>query len=71
MTTKVILVTGASRGLGLAVSQYLLQNGHTVVAVSRTEAPLDALKKQYPAHVEYVTADLTDLAVSCKRVDFN
>lgn len=63
MAAKTIIVTGAGRGIGLAVSQYLLKNSHKVVLVARTETELEALKKQYPAQVEYLAADLTKLEV--------
>lgn len=63
MAAKTIIVTGAGRGIGLAVSQYLLQKSHKVVLVARTETELEALKKQFPAQVEYLAADLTKLEV--------
>lgn len=66
MAAKTIIVTGAGRGIGLAVSQYLLQNSHKVVLVARTETELEALKKQYPAQVEYLAADLTKLEVRAR-----
>lgn len=63
MTSKTIIVTGAGRGIGLAISKYLLQNSHKVVLVARTQSELEALKQQYPAQVEYLAADLTDFDV--------
>lgn len=63
MASKTIIVTGAGRGIGLAVSQYLLQKSHKVVLVARTESELEALKKQYPSQVEYLAADLTNFEV--------
>lgn len=63
MASKTIIVTGAGRGIGLAVSQYLLQKSHKVVLVARTESELQALKEQYPSQVEYLAADLTDFEV--------
>lgn len=63
MASKTIIVTGAGRGIGLAVSQYLLQQSHKVVLVARTESELQALKEQYPSQVEYLAADLTDFEV--------
>jgi NAD(P)-dependent dehydrogenase (short-subunit alcohol dehydrogenase family) len=43
---KTVLVTGASRGLGLALSARLLSLGTNVVAVVRTSPALDALRGQ-------------------------
>lgn len=63
MPAKTIIVTGAGRGIGLAISQYLLTKSHKVVLVARTESELEALKKQYPSQVEYLAADLTDFQV--------
>jgi NADP-dependent 3-hydroxy acid dehydrogenase YdfG len=64
MASKVIIVTGASRGIGLATATYLLQASHKVVLVSRTQDQLLKLKGEYPAQVEYVSTDLTNLDVS-------
>jgi short chain dehydrogenase len=60
---KVIILTGASRGMGLAMAKYLLERSHKVVAIARTAEPLEALKKQYPQQVEVLAADLSDLSV--------
>jgi NAD(P)-dependent dehydrogenase (short-subunit alcohol dehydrogenase family) len=43
---KTVLVTGAARGLGLALSTRLLSLGANVVAVARPGAALDALSSQ-------------------------
>lgn len=64
MASKVIIVTGASRGIGLAVAKYLIDASHKVLLVSRTDSQMAALKKQYPSQVEYMTADLSNLEVS-------
>lgn len=56
---KVVIVTGASRGIGLAVTKYLIEQGHKVVLVARTEDKLKGLAAEHPAQVEYVVADLT------------
>lgn len=62
-SSKVIIVTGASRGIGLAITKWLIKKSHKVVLVSRSEQALKAIKDEYPAQVAYLAADLTDLEV--------
>ncbi len=62
-TGKVIILTGASRGIGLAIAQYLLQLSNKLVIVARSIEPLDAIKRQFPGQVELVAADVTDFSV--------
>jgi Short-chain alcohol dehydrogenase of unknown specificity len=59
MEPKVIIVTGASRGIGLAVARVLLQASHKVVLIARSAEQLQALKEQYPEQVAYLAADMT------------
>ncbi|KAK0729711.1 hypothetical protein B0H67DRAFT_596042 [Lasiosphaeris hirsuta] len=59
MGSKVIIVTGANRGIGLAVAKFLLKQSNKVVLVSRSTDQLKALKEQFPSQVEYLAADLT------------
>lgn len=61
--SKVIILTGASRGIGLAIAQYLLKASHKVVLVARSSEPLEKLKVEYPGQVEYLAADLADFSV--------
>lgn len=51
MSFKTILVAGASRGIGLAVADHLIDQCDRLLAVSRTMAPVG----------EWVKADLSDL----------
>jgi len=46
MESRIVLVTGANRGLGLAVCKSLLKNGHRVIATSRKEEQRDGLAVQ-------------------------
>ena len=64
MASKVIILTGASRGIGLAAAHYLLKNQHKVLAIARSEGPLKELQNQYPSgQVEILAADLGDFTV--------
>ena len=61
--SHVVIVTGASRGIGLAIAQYLLRASHKLVLVARSAEPLQKLKAEYPGQVEYISADLSDFSV--------
>jgi len=68
LSGKVAVVTGASKGIGLAVTQTLLAEGARVVAVSRTRTPeFDALPGP-PGDVVHVPADLMDPAAPAAAV---
>ncbi|KAK5654388.1 hypothetical protein OQA88_7297 [Cercophora sp. LCS_1] len=67
MSSKVVIVTGASRGIGLAVAAQLLKDKHKVVLVSRSEEPMRELSEKFPSLVAFVAADMT-LQDSAKRV---
>jgi NAD(P)-dependent dehydrogenase (short-subunit alcohol dehydrogenase family) len=42
LTNKVAIITGASRGIGLATAQALILEGVRVFAISRSALPIDA-----------------------------
>jgi len=69
MASKVIIVTGASRGIGLAISTCLLKQSCKVVVVSRSKEPLEELQSQYKDQVEVLAGDLADLSLGQKAVD--
>ncbi|KAE8153491.1 hypothetical protein BDV25DRAFT_149251 [Aspergillus avenaceus] len=69
MSAKTIIVTGASRGIGLAVAKYLLTASHNVVVVARSVEPLQKLKEQYTKQVEVLNGDLADVSMGQKAVD--
>ncbi|THH32886.1 hypothetical protein EUX98_g1284 [Antrodiella citrinella] len=60
--SAVIVVTGASKGIGLAVTRLLLDNFHSVVvALSRTRSPeLDELHASYPKTLMIHECNVTD-----------
>ncbi|ODH24408.1 hypothetical protein ACO22_05323 [Paracoccidioides brasiliensis] len=60
MSAKTIIITGASRGIGLAVARYLLQcpASHNLILLARSQAPLQQLQEQYGVNrVEVLTGD--------------
>ncbi|AKC82465.1 3-oxoacyl-ACP reductase [Verrucomicrobia bacterium IMCC26134] len=59
--SKNILITGVSRGLGLAVANAVIAVGWTVYGVSRTSSPeFAALASQAPERVKFLAFDLAD-----------
>lgn len=56
---KVVLITGAARGIGKATAiEFAKKNAH-VIAVSRTKDDLLELQKQYPNNIEVWAFDIT------------
>ena len=62
-TTRVALVTGASRGIGKAIAARLARDGRHVVLVSRTEGPLNDVRhaiEQAGGKASVLAADIAD-----------
>jgi 3-oxoacyl-[acyl-carrier protein] reductase len=60
--TDYVIITGASKGLGLAISQQAAANGYAVIAIARQlSEPFRALQQAYPELVNFHAADLGDL----------
>jgi 3-oxoacyl-[acyl-carrier protein] reductase len=56
---KMVLVTGATRGLGLAIAARLLHDGYGVIATGRSEsAALAGLRQEHPASLHFAPLDL-------------
>jgi 2-dehydro-3-deoxy-D-gluconate 5-dehydrogenase len=66
---SVVLVTGASRGLGAAVALALAAEGAQVVAVSRSKAGLADVAAKGGDRIRVVAADLRDEAVVAGLAD--
>jgi NAD(P)-dependent dehydrogenase (short-subunit alcohol dehydrogenase family) len=61
LSSKTVLLMGASRGLGFALAEELLKRGDKVVATGResSKEPLYRLAGRYPDSLEVETADIT------------
>ncbi|KAJ7312986.1 hypothetical protein DFH08DRAFT_927083 [Mycena albidolilacea] len=58
MSPQTWLVTGASNGMGLSVTEYLLAEGHNVVAAVRKPESMGALKAKYGARILVVKVNV-------------
>ncbi|KAF1842481.1 NAD(P)-binding protein [Cucurbitaria berberidis CBS 394.84] len=66
----VIILTGASRGIGLAIAHYLLSRSHKLLLISRTESALNDLHKQYGSDkVEVLAGDVSDFSLAKRSVE--
>lgn len=69
---RVAFVTGASRGIGKAISLRLARQGRHVVLVSRSAAPLSDLAEQIRAQggsASYKAVDVGDAAALARSID--
>jgi NAD(P)-dependent dehydrogenase (short-subunit alcohol dehydrogenase family) len=55
-----IVVTGVSRGLGLAMAEGFIAAGHMVFGCARSEGPLVELRKRWPAPHRFDRVDVAD-----------
>jgi NAD(P)-dependent dehydrogenase (short-subunit alcohol dehydrogenase family) len=64
-----ILVTGASKGLGYATAQRLLELDCCVVTVSRSIGSLKQLQEEYDGKLHVILGDVFDAAIMRRAVD--
>lgn len=58
-----VLVTGASRGVGLAICEHLANTGYRVVGAARNNThEFEALQQRYAGTVEFVSLDLAQIS---------
>ncbi|KAF1837278.1 NAD(P)-binding protein [Decorospora gaudefroyi] len=66
----VVILTGASRGIGQAIAHYLLSRSHKLVLISRTHSALDQLQQQYGTDkVAVLAGDMADPSLPKQAVD--
>ncbi|MDE6433379.1 MAG: SDR family oxidoreductase [Lachnospiraceae bacterium] len=61
MDSKIILVTGATSGIGEAITKQLVMAGAKIVAVARNKERLEKLHQENPDHIFPFSYDLMDL----------
>ena len=64
--SKLIVITGATRGLGLSISKNLLSSNYKIVGISRTESKeFEKLRHSASDRVHFVEADLSATGNIC------
>jgi NAD(P)-dependent dehydrogenase (short-subunit alcohol dehydrogenase family) len=69
LSNRVIMITGASRGIGAATARLLAQEQARLVLVARNQVALEQLQRELTTDVELVTCDLTQPAASVQAVE--
>jgi len=57
---KVIVITGASSGIGKALALHFAEQGHPVCAVARNSDKLEELRGRFPEKIRCFAADVSD-----------
>jgi NAD(P)-dependent dehydrogenase (short-subunit alcohol dehydrogenase family) len=68
-STQVWLITGSSRGLGRALSEVVLDAGHSLVATAREPRQLDDLVERFGDRVRALELDVTDPQAAVRVVN--
>ena len=66
---RIALVTGASRGLGRAITTAALEAGDRVLATARRPAALADLTARYPDRLRTARTDVTDPVAVQRSID--
>src|SRR5438067_910115 len=56
---KLIVVTGATKGLGLALTHKFIELGHTVQGCGRSRGVIDLLQQKYSAPHDFASLDVS------------
>lgn len=67
---KTALVTGGTKGIGLAVVEALVERGVEVLTTARNSADLDALEKRFPKQVTGIPVDVSSPEGVRETTDF-
>jgi len=61
--SKIIVLTGVSRGLGQALVPEFIQRGHTVIGCARAAGAIATLSARYPAPHQFSVVDLASTPI--------
>ena len=59
-STRRVVITGVSRGLGRAMAEQFIGRGHTVFACARSELALKELRQQFDGPHQFDEVDVAD-----------
>jgi NAD(P)-dependent dehydrogenase (short-subunit alcohol dehydrogenase family) len=57
---KIIVLTGVSRGLGLAMAEGFVERGHLICGSARDKKSVAALAKRWPESHRFAAVDVSD-----------
>jgi NAD(P)-dependent dehydrogenase (short-subunit alcohol dehydrogenase family) len=57
---KRVVITGVSRGLGLAMTEEFIGRGHLVVGCARSRASIEELRQRFPTPHDFAVVDVSD-----------
>ena len=60
MPSKLILITGCSKGLGLAMVRSFAALGHTIIGCARSAQSISTLQKDFPSPHSFAVVDVSD-----------
>lgn len=55
-------------GIGLAITRYILSQGHNIVIVARSRDLLDKIRDEHPKQVRVLDGDMQDLSIASEAV---
>ena len=58
MSGKVVVITGVTRGLGRAMVNEFVRQGHTVLGCGRSQKAIEALRRQFGAPHDFAVVDV-------------